>query len=475
MQLENDRKQRLEAVQATAAKERNSREARRGAWQVKHLRTPGVTPRAGVTPNPGKPRYWEYSDGPAKGFAAVVDYGDRIKPTGNLTKLTDHKVAALLEVAKAKGWTAITVTGDQAFRERVASAAAARGIGLLDADLRMQIEARQAEAARAAAMLNRPPLADTSPAQARREAMQSRAESSDRFRAKLDEIQKRLESGAPPAPAPAAKTQTATEQAHEANAELARLKAQMAKRQAARNPATSSLSEPSTPAAQPLAALPRAPELLGREKDHAQRLVEDKQPGEKSPAVKAYIAEERRLVDAERAIADELAKVKPHERTDTGIRAEAVRTARAQVGHNHWNSYGEGRLENERWHAAKALSEHEATKRPSLFGGKGWDAQRGTLAAKVGDLDKQIAARDAALAAITERESRALTAKYKAEEAAKAERRGELGKRLEDVREQRAVHLSKQPAELKQQRQQRAAKALEKSKSLSNSRGGISR
>ena len=510
VQLENDRAARVAkqqaAIKATAAQERNRREGRRGAWQAKHLRTPGVAPRAGVTPSPGKPRYWEYSDGPAKGFAAVVDYGDRIKPTGNLAKLSDHKVAALLEVAKAKGWTAITVTGDEAFRQRVAVAATRAGLGLLDADLKAhaahaeqervnaQMKEQQAAKERAApAPSPSKPLPTAKPSQ----FMERTAASADAFRAKLDEIQKRLESGVPPAPAPAAKTQADIEWARQDKAERDRLKAQLAKRQTARHPAASSLSEPS-PAAQPLTAA-QQPARAETPKEYAQRLVREAEAKQaaalqtaKNPApgvalIENVMREHDEVNKAVVALERQHREVAPY--PDTHLKSGWERAAMAEAlakvdtawkaanppapGAPHWAN------DPQQWSWARdvvagQLKGHLETPRPLLFSGK-YDQQTHALQASVAAWESRLKERNDKAMKIAPALYDQKAAEHQRREAGKVAEQQKIEQKLKPLRERRealAAELKARDPEVKaiykareQERQQ--AHGLSKGRGIS--------
>jgi len=105
---------------------------------------------AKALPQPGKPAVYRWKSGNAQGLAAVIDYGDRLRPAGNPASISDAKIRAMLDVAAQKGWKDISVQGDAAFRKRVCDAAVARGIGMLDADLKAYaapaLQARQAKA-----------------------------------------------------------------------------------------------------------------------------------------------------------------------------------------------------------------------------------------------------------------------------------------------------------------------------------------
>lgn len=138
--------QRRTAIRATADQERRSREVRRGAWQAKHYSAPALSPRRAAAPEPGKPVIWTTG----KGVPLVVDYGNRIKATGTAEKAAG-KAAALVQVAKTKGWTTIAVTGPEAFRRAVANEALRQGVALADSGLRAYAEAERQRQAQEAA------------------------------------------------------------------------------------------------------------------------------------------------------------------------------------------------------------------------------------------------------------------------------------------------------------------------------------
>jgi hypothetical protein len=66
----------------------------------------------------------------------LTDHGDRI--TAGLGG-NDKEIATMLQLARAKGWTQLEFTGDDAFRERAAAAALKAGFDLADADLKSRI------------------------------------------------------------------------------------------------------------------------------------------------------------------------------------------------------------------------------------------------------------------------------------------------------------------------------------------------
>ncbi|WP_304363951.1 LPD7 domain-containing protein, partial [Acidithiobacillus ferrivorans] len=70
----------------------------------------------------------------------ITDHGDRVVAGmgGN-----DKEIAAMLQIAGAKGWKALTLTGDDAFQMRAGAAALAVGFTLTDGDLAARIAAQQ--------------------------------------------------------------------------------------------------------------------------------------------------------------------------------------------------------------------------------------------------------------------------------------------------------------------------------------------
>ena len=81
----------------------------------------------------------------------ITDYGDRLvalqaasSPGGKA-----QEIEAMLKIAGAKGWKALTVTGTEDFQMRAGAAALAAGFALTDKDLVARIEARQRELAKA--------------------------------------------------------------------------------------------------------------------------------------------------------------------------------------------------------------------------------------------------------------------------------------------------------------------------------------
>ncbi len=83
----------------------------------------------------------------------LMDYGDRI--TAGMGG-TDREIAAMLDIARAKGWTCLDITGSDAFREKLGRAALDAGFTLADANLQARIQERQQqEAAMREAMLRR--------------------------------------------------------------------------------------------------------------------------------------------------------------------------------------------------------------------------------------------------------------------------------------------------------------------------------
>ncbi len=90
----------------------------------------------------------------------LTDYGDRVVAgMGG----TDKEIAAMLQIAGAKGWTSLTVTGSADFQLRAGAAALAAGFTLVDRDLVARITARQeaeVEAQRARDVGSAPLLAE---------------------------------------------------------------------------------------------------------------------------------------------------------------------------------------------------------------------------------------------------------------------------------------------------------------------------
>ncbi len=81
----------------------------------------------------------------------ITDYGDRLvalqaasSPGGKA-----QEIAAMLKIAGAKGWKALTVTGTEDFQMRAGAAALAAGFTLTDGDLAARIAARQVKDAEA--------------------------------------------------------------------------------------------------------------------------------------------------------------------------------------------------------------------------------------------------------------------------------------------------------------------------------------
>ena len=76
----------------------------------------------------------------------ITDYGDRLV-AGMGGK--DPEIAAMLQIAGAKGWKALTMTGTEDFQMRAGAAALAAGFRLTDGDLAARITARQVKDAEA--------------------------------------------------------------------------------------------------------------------------------------------------------------------------------------------------------------------------------------------------------------------------------------------------------------------------------------
>ena len=76
----------------------------------------------------------------------LTDYGDRVVAGlgGN-----DKEIAAMLQIAGAKGWKALALTGDADFQMRAGAAALAAGFTLVDGELAARIAAQQEKEAQA--------------------------------------------------------------------------------------------------------------------------------------------------------------------------------------------------------------------------------------------------------------------------------------------------------------------------------------
>ena len=81
--------------------------------------------------------------------ATITDYGDRVTANAG----NDKEIAAMVELARAKGWEKVSLTGSAEFQERAARAFVEAGFGLVDTQLervaREAIEADRREAAKA--------------------------------------------------------------------------------------------------------------------------------------------------------------------------------------------------------------------------------------------------------------------------------------------------------------------------------------
>ena len=81
----------------------------------------------------------------------ITDYGDRLVAlqAASSSGGKAQEIEAMLKIAGAKGWKALTVTGTEDFQMRAGAAALAAGFALTDKDLVARIEARQRELAQA--------------------------------------------------------------------------------------------------------------------------------------------------------------------------------------------------------------------------------------------------------------------------------------------------------------------------------------
>ncbi|WP_312283629.1 MobQ family relaxase [Candidatus Igneacidithiobacillus taiwanensis] len=83
----------------------------------------------------------------------LLDHGDRV--TAGMGG-TDREIAAMLDIARAKGWQRLDITGSSDFREKLGRAALDAGFTLADGDLQARIQERQRqEAATREAMLRK--------------------------------------------------------------------------------------------------------------------------------------------------------------------------------------------------------------------------------------------------------------------------------------------------------------------------------
>jgi len=101
----------------------------------------------------------------------LLDHGDRV--TAGMGG-TDREIAAMLDIARAKGWQRLDITGSPDFREKLGRAALDAGFTLADTDLQARIQERQRqEAATQEAMLRKqaPILGDWIQAHPKRSAL----------------------------------------------------------------------------------------------------------------------------------------------------------------------------------------------------------------------------------------------------------------------------------------------------------------
>ena len=90
----------------------------------------------------------------------LTDYGDRI--VAGLGG-TGREIEAMLQIAGAKGWKALTLTGSEDFQMRAGAAALAAGFDLADGDLERRIEADLLKKAKVSAPEQAPVLAESPP------------------------------------------------------------------------------------------------------------------------------------------------------------------------------------------------------------------------------------------------------------------------------------------------------------------------
>lgn len=407
---EGSRRVREEAARkATAAKEREARPERRKAWQAKHIKRPAIALAAGTPPQPGKPKFWEYSDGPAKGKPAVIDYGDRLKPAGKT--VSDTKVAALLECAKAKGWQGISVSGPADFRIRVAEAAQARGMPVLDRDLQQHLADQQRQAAKAAEQ-QKPAMPNRTPSPVK----------SDPPATAKTAYQERFE-------ALAAQRQADAEKAEGER----RFKAQMEERKAAQTPAVpASTSKPLSPAQpEPKAQIPTI-------------------VGENAPTLKALKEELGKLQNEARLdLSSQIRKCQPEPYSAAQALADAKAQAVAEI--NAWakregnpQAFPANQYEYEHLNgwtrqvdgAKHLLDEHQKTPKPFFGKAKAeWINQEQKLAENLKLWKAKVEERDLKLAKLTAEKLHQVKADHAKREAEKPAKLAQAQTRLKDVQE----------------------------------------
>ena len=465
---------------------------RRKDWQRPAVKLTSAPARAG---QPVVHR-WDETMGKAAGFAAVIDYGDRLKPAGRPENISDAKVQALLHVAQKKGWKEITVSGDEAFRQRVAVAATHAGLGLLDADLKAHVA--PIVAAREAAEINRKFTADTL---AKAEALAK---------------QEAAKAAAVPAPSPskhdpAAKPLTAREQAQQALQAVADAKARSAARRAARvapvakeeakpnfwnqvrdvetridalaeqrdaipTPTPSpSLPEPSTPAPVKPAPAPTIEDLKAEKKALLLQGAElAKQASDIAQRVQATAKPAKFYEDGEWQDSLDAAAA------DLNAEAERRGLPKAMPAHRHEydSQVGWGRLRDD---AVRELAEHDKSGRPWIgFGREAWDSERARLDKAVKLWEQRIVKRDTdwkALAAQKFAQKKAEHERAEAERPAKHEaalQEKAQHQERRQARDARLVEIDKQLPEKDRSRQNRTKGVDNDFKHPGQSKGGLS-
>lgn len=156
---EREARERADRVQRQRDAWRGRLTERREAWQNK----PAIQADQA---KPGKPIIYRWTDGKAKGYAAVKDCGNRIVPCGSPDlPVSDAKISAMLTIAQEKGWKSIKLTGTPEFRERAAQMALTKGFQLADADLSRRFSPAPSKAVNAAPAAPAQPAPQLTPAE----------------------------------------------------------------------------------------------------------------------------------------------------------------------------------------------------------------------------------------------------------------------------------------------------------------------
>lgn len=98
-----------------------------------HGHRPHRTPLGGMKAEPRKNRtVYRWGYGAAAGLAAIVDRGDQLTLVG---KASLPKACALVELAKAKGWTSLVLTGSDEFKRLAVREALREGLRIANPEL----------------------------------------------------------------------------------------------------------------------------------------------------------------------------------------------------------------------------------------------------------------------------------------------------------------------------------------------------